>query len=420
MALSSTLPIAPEERVLAAIVFTDVAGFSARMQKEETATLALLERDFATMRAFSEQLSGAVLKTTGDGLLLYFTSAVQAVSWALAVQRLFREQAKTTPPAEILRHRIGVHLGDVFVRADDVMGDGVNIAARVQAEAPAGGICISQVVYDVVKAKLKLDVVRLEPRKLKNIFETIQMYHLLLEPPVKPVLGGRAVFHVPVIGKSRPPKKRKLTGIVGLLGLMAGLGWMITRSYLEHQNELARSQAAHVALGALLESKNPVDATVGSADAASPALPTPVELDFAKMAAAEQVAGPKDVDVLREANQCVQMLEAWLTNQLPRFTRDRPLIVRPLRDASSQDMTIFTDSLRRLYFEKGGAVRKQDWDDLKPEVQGAIIVSTLRDLPATPPPDVVRGADAFAYVHRLPEMAATLIRDRRPGLGRAP
>jgi class 3 adenylate cyclase len=81
----------------------------------------------------------------------------------------------------VLKHRVGIHLGDVFMRANDVMGDGVNIAARLQAQAPAGGICISQVVYDVVKSKMTLNVVRLEERKLKNIKENIPMYHVRLE-----------------------------------------------------------------------------------------------------------------------------------------------------------------------------------------------------------------------------------------------
>src|ERR1043165_6849212 len=125
-----------EQRQLAAIVFTDVVGFSARMQKEEANTLKHLERGFTTMREFSTLHSGSVIKTTGDGLLLCFASAVQAVEWALRTQRHFAEQEKDRPASEVLRHRIGIHLGDIVIKGDDVMGDGVNIAARVQTEAP--------------------------------------------------------------------------------------------------------------------------------------------------------------------------------------------------------------------------------------------------------------------------------------------
>src|ERR1700712_578991 len=125
-------PIGSGQRMLAAIVFTDTVNFSARMQAEEVVTLDLLKRDFGVMRKFCEQYSGMVLKTTGDGLLLSFSSAVHAVTCAQKMQRYFAETAKTLPEEAILTHRVGIHLGDVFFNENDVMGDGVNIAARLQ------------------------------------------------------------------------------------------------------------------------------------------------------------------------------------------------------------------------------------------------------------------------------------------------
>src|SRR5437879_2666735 len=89
-----------EQRLLAAIVFTDVAGFSSRVEAEESVTLSLLERDFITMRLFSTTHSGKVIKSTGDGLLLYFTSAVDAVEWSLKTQRHFADQSSRLPPKE--------------------------------------------------------------------------------------------------------------------------------------------------------------------------------------------------------------------------------------------------------------------------------------------------------------------------------
>src|SRR5579863_4856208 len=135
---------ARSQRSLAAIVFTDVVSFSARMHADEVGTLKLLERDFADMRRLCREHEGEVLKTTGDGLLLTFASAVQAVACALAMQRAFAAAAKDPPPGGALQHRVGIHLGDVLIQDKDVMGDGVNIAARLQAEAEPGGICISQ------------------------------------------------------------------------------------------------------------------------------------------------------------------------------------------------------------------------------------------------------------------------------------
>ena len=182
MATETPAPFrSPSQRTLAAIVFTDVVSFSARMHSDEVATLQLLQRDFAEMRRLCAEYKGEVLKTTGDGLLLTFTSAVQAVACALAMQRQFAAEAKDRPPGGALQHRIGIHLGDVLVQDKDVMGDGVNIASRLQAEAEPGGICISQTVYDVVKNKLEMKVVSLGARDLKNIAQAMPVYRLILE-----------------------------------------------------------------------------------------------------------------------------------------------------------------------------------------------------------------------------------------------
>src|ERR1019366_8950737 len=182
----------PGQRTLAAIVFTDVVSFSARMHSDEVGTLRLLQRDFAEMRRLCADFEGQVLKTTGDGLLLTFTSAVQAVACALAMQRQFAAEAKGQPSqGGALQHRIGIHLGDVLVQDQDVMGDGVNIASRLQAEAEPGGICISQTVYDVVKNKLEMNVVSLGARELKNITHAMPVYQLLLDAQAMDASGKR-------------------------------------------------------------------------------------------------------------------------------------------------------------------------------------------------------------------------------------
>lgn len=167
-------PIPPEalaagQRMLAAIVFTDTVGFSALMRKEEEQTLRLVGRDLDHMKTACGAFGGQVLKSTGDGLLMLFTSAVQAVACALEIQRDFQKQNLELPKAERLQHRIGIHLGDVFQHGGDVMGDGVNIAARLQTEAVPGGICLSQTVFDVVNNRLPFYVNDLGARTLKNI-----------------------------------------------------------------------------------------------------------------------------------------------------------------------------------------------------------------------------------------------------------
>ena len=179
--MGSNDPILDSRRTLAAIVFTDVVSFSARVQEDEERTLQLVARDMDLFRSLCEQSEGRVLKGTGDGLLVYFDSAVQAVGFAMHAQEAIRVSALGLNKEDVLEHRIGIHLGDVFVSHDDVMGDGVNIAARLQAEAPAGGICISQTVYDVVKNRLDLRITPLGPRELKNIQEAMPVYQILLD-----------------------------------------------------------------------------------------------------------------------------------------------------------------------------------------------------------------------------------------------
>ncbi len=396
---------------MAAIVFTDAAGFTSRMQAQaaETNVLKILENDFAKMREIAQELSGTVLKSTGDGLLLYFTSAVQAMTWALRAQQHFAEQAKTKSEGEFLRHRVGVHVGDVFVRANDVMGDGVNFAARVQAEAPNGGICISQVAYDLVKSRMELHVVRLEPRKLKNISGVVQMYHVLLEAPVRP--ASNTSTNSPLLApredeKAKAPGKTARNLILTLLAVTAlGAGtFLILRwQQMVHEKELASSQTLKAAFTAAVARHGDVTDASG-------------KLDFAKMASPRQPS-ENDSPAVRSANDALKPLYDWLGPELRNYTRDRPMLVRALR--GGPDQTFYTAPEGKLSFGSGGASHLRDWAELPPEQQAAIIVSVLRNAPK-PTAEWVRGAEAFAYLHGLPEMAEVAVRELRPKAGAAP
>jgi class 3 adenylate cyclase len=173
------------QRTLAAIVFSDVVNFGGIMSANEEHALMLVRRDIDLMTRICEQYEGRVLKFTGDGLLMYFHSAVQAVACALEIQKEIATIAADLPPKDVLQHRIGIHLGDVFVSDNDVMGDGVNIAARLQSEAEPGGICLSQIVYDVVKKRLALQATYLGPRELKHIQEAVPIYQIVLAAHTK-------------------------------------------------------------------------------------------------------------------------------------------------------------------------------------------------------------------------------------------
>ena len=168
------------QRTLAAIVFTDVVSFTRRMATHEHHTLTLLQRDFEQMQTLCQQFGGQVLKTLGDGLLMYFTSAEQSVLCAISIQQAFAEAASQLAPEDTLLHRIGIDLGDVMYSDQDVMGSSVNLAARLQTEAPPGGICLSQAVYTVVKTCLPIPAHYAGEHQLKGLPDPLPIYHIEL------------------------------------------------------------------------------------------------------------------------------------------------------------------------------------------------------------------------------------------------
>lgn len=181
------------QRLLAAIMVTDAVGFSSRMSVDEGLTLRLIDRDLTLLAQICQEFGGTVLKSTGDGLLMYFLSAVEAVSCGLEMQRRLVEQTLGLRPEDYLDHRIGIHLGDIVVSEQDVMGNGVNITARLQTYAQPRGLCVSQTIYDVVKARLSLNAVfwgRCRLKTSRNPFPPIS-FRSSLNPILNPPWGTR-------------------------------------------------------------------------------------------------------------------------------------------------------------------------------------------------------------------------------------
>jgi adenylate cyclase len=173
-----------ETRRLAAIMFTDIVGFSRQMRDDETRMLRLLEVHNRIIQQAVAEHHGTVIKTVGDAFLVDFPSVVDAVQCAQQVQTQFRAYNAEKGPGEQIHVRISIHLGDVVQRKGDVFGDGVNIASRLQALAEPDTICISQQVYEEVEKKLPLGtVVSLGRPKLKNIAQHFSIYALLPAPP---------------------------------------------------------------------------------------------------------------------------------------------------------------------------------------------------------------------------------------------
>ena len=143
------MPLAREQRKLAAIIAADVVGYSRLMGRDESGTLARLRKNRSEhLDPVLAKYGGRLVKLTGDGALVEFASAVDALSAAIEFQQAMAEANGDQPADTALVFRMGLHLGDLIVDGDDLYGDGVNVAARLEAEAPAGGIVISRTVHE--------------------------------------------------------------------------------------------------------------------------------------------------------------------------------------------------------------------------------------------------------------------------------
>lgn len=168
-----------DHRRLAAIVAADVVGYSLLMGRDDSATLAGLKahRQEIIDPKIAEY-GGRIVKTTGDGLLLEFPSVVEAVRCAVDVQRGMAERNASVPPERQIEFRIGINVGDIIIDGDDIYGDGVNVAARLQTLAEPGGICVSRVVRDQVLDKLSFAFEDLGAQEVKNIVRPVEVYRV--------------------------------------------------------------------------------------------------------------------------------------------------------------------------------------------------------------------------------------------------
>ena len=234
------------DRKLAAIMFTDIVGFSRQMGADEARMLRLLDVHNQLISQAFAAYHGHVIKTIGDAFLVDFLSVVHAVQCAQQIHAQLRTHNTEKDKAEQIHVRIGIHLGDIVQKDGDVFGDGVNIASRLQSLAEPDTICISQVVYKEIEKKLPLGtVVSLGRPKLKNIAERFQVYALLPESPK----GLRQILQIQRLKFSRRvrPVHRVAVGLVLLVGVITAT-WYLARSPLSPQHSVLSLQAAPAAL----------------------------------------------------------------------------------------------------------------------------------------------------------------------------
>ncbi|MDR3420193.1 MAG: adenylate/guanylate cyclase domain-containing protein [Xanthobacteraceae bacterium] len=170
------------ERRLAAILATDVVGYSRLMGSDEEGTLAALKSlRKSLIDPKIAEYRGRIFKTTGDGALVEFASTVDAVRCAIDIQRAMPERNADTPPGRKIEFRIGINVGDIIVDGDDIFGDGVNVAARLESISEPGGICISDVVHQQVSGRVEALFADLGDQNLKNITRPVRAYRVALK-----------------------------------------------------------------------------------------------------------------------------------------------------------------------------------------------------------------------------------------------
>ncbi len=207
------------KRKIAAILAADIAGYSRLVAEDEEETLRRLGTYRAVFGDFVARYGGRIFNTAGDATLAEFESAVDAIRCAVDVQESLRTRNLAYAPNRHMSFRIGITIGDVVERDGDLLGDGVNIASRLETFAPAGGICISRFVYEAVTNKISLKFDDLGPLQLKNIPERVHAYTVALDQP-----GRRP---------AQSPTAWRVVGVAAVLMIATAIGtYLVTRSIL--------------------------------------------------------------------------------------------------------------------------------------------------------------------------------------------
>jgi adenylate cyclase len=222
--------MANDERRLAAIMFTDMVGYSALTQRNEPLALALLEEQRQLLRPLFSRYGGAEIKTMGDGFLVEFASALEAARCAVGIQQGLHERNAAAPAERRIQIRIGLHVGDVVHREADVFGDGVNIAARIEPLAQPGGICLSRQAFDQIRHKIDEPIIKLGRGELKNV-ERADIYRIVLP-------WERARLHfVERLSFSLRRRRTRAVAVASALALVVAVAAYVARERLSQELE---------------------------------------------------------------------------------------------------------------------------------------------------------------------------------------
>ena len=239
------------ERKLTTILHADVAGYSRLMGADEVVTLRTLTAYRQVTDSLIQQHRGRVVGSAGDSILAEFASVVEAVQCALEIQQALKAKNNELSPDRRMEFRIGINLGDVMVEGEQIYGDGVNIAARLESLDEPGGICLAGAVYEQIKNKLALKYEDLGEQRVKNIAEPVRVWRVVMEP--EEAISPKSEVRSPGSkGDSHKPRRANtahlrwvVTGLVLLVGVIVTVWYLSPPSIRISQSEI-RNQAEPV------------------------------------------------------------------------------------------------------------------------------------------------------------------------------
>jgi class 3 adenylate cyclase/TolB-like protein len=242
---------ATEQRKLAAIMFTDMVGYSALSQRDDKLALELLEEHRQLLREIFSRFNGTEIKTIGDAFLIEFHSALEAAQCAIEIQRTLAKRNHDVTADRRIELKIGIHIGDVVHRGGDVYGDGVNIASRIEPLAGAGGICVSMDVERQIRNALEARLEKLAPTELKNISVAMDLFRIVLPWEQKAQVASKPTASSP----SKSSARTLAGGAIAILVLVVvGVGWWWTTQ--PRRTPASPDTAGRIASLAVLPFKN--------------------------------------------------------------------------------------------------------------------------------------------------------------------
>jgi class 3 adenylate cyclase len=332
------------KRKIAVILAADIAGYSRLIAEDEEETLRRFEGYRTVFSEFVDRGNGRIFNTAGDAILAEFQSAVEAVRCAVDVQESLKARNLAYPPSRHMNFRIGITIGDVVERdGGDLLGDGVNIAARLESVAPPGGICVSRSVHEAVASKMTLRFADAGPQALKNIPERVHAYTLSIEEPqTAPVVLNQANGNTKANqAKAQAPAPKQDRHFNGLSAFLAVLAVVLAGAYAyEYLPDSARN-----AIGLAHKQPQPPKPAVTSE--------TPGSAPSEKTAVAPSLGPPKNVTAETPANEPAAATETAL-HTAPNPLASRHVLTRQWKDChESETAEVSADACQRL-IDNGG------------------------------------------------------------------